>query len=467
MFPVKRSFPKSATKGCHLKHRAGKLIAIYYHLSNLHPFRIRYVTCKSNEREYLLKFPIPRQVCSIIPHCFVRSKPSEFKTESDRITSYFPDKRFVDQSQRVVNPPSLVVNDPRGGISTPSMDDARSTKSKKNAYRRSDSSQSGGSRSRSATKELHLPPDDALMCAPSFVTGLNPELEAEDGKFLELRCQVKGDPAPQVNWTKDGKTLTSSPDLEVKYKNGVSTVTIKEVFPEDAGRYACKATNTKGAVETSCKVNVKAVPKAKVNGKVNGASALTCPNIHSHTTSSVVKDGEAVTLECTIAAEGRFDVVWLHNEKEIKPNKDFAYKTVGNKHILEINEIFPEDSGTYTCEAFNDVGECYSTCTLEVAVPGEELTGPQFKSYPKSVTTVRNGSASFATETVGVAKHISWMKDGKELKEIPLKIKIGVEKNKLTLDVMDCSPADAGQYAVIVENDKGESKAAFSLNVNI
>ena len=70
----------------------------------------------------------------------------------------------------------------------------------------------------------------------------------------------------------------------------------------------------------------------------------------------------------------QFDVLWLHNEKEIKPSKDFEYKSSGQTHSLVIHEIFPEDAGSYTCEAFNDVGECFSTCSLVVDVPGEEVT---------------------------------------------------------------------------------------------
>ena len=69
----------------------------------------------------------------------------------------------------------------------------------------------------------------------------------------------------------------------------------------------------------------------------------------------------------------QYDVLWLHNEKEIKPSKDFEYKSSGQTHSLVIHEIFPEDAGSYTCEAFNDVGECFSTCSLVVEVPGEEV----------------------------------------------------------------------------------------------
>ncbi len=95
-----------------------------------------------------------------------------------------------------------------------------------------------------------------------------------------------------------------------------------------------------------------------------------------------------VTIFFPSSSVRRYDVVWLHDEKEIKPSKDFEYRKVGdNTHVLEIHEIFPEDAGTYTCEAFNDVGECFSSCTLVVdegeGQPEEERNRPQFRSFPR------------------------------------------------------------------------------------
>lgn len=62
----------------------------------------------------------------------------------------------------------------------------------------------------------------------------------------------------------------------------------------------------------------------------------------------------------------KFDVIWLHNNKEIKHSKDFAYENKGSSYKLNIAEIFPEDAGIYTCEAFNDAGESFSSCTIVV-----------------------------------------------------------------------------------------------------
>lgn len=376
----------------------------------------------------------------------------------------------MESAQRVVNPPTVKISSPANksmGVSPSEVSDALSSggKGKKlKAYRRSDSGAgSGGARSRSHTKELALPTDDNLMCPPSFLTGLKPELSLNDGSRLELRVQVKGDPDPQVSWSKDDKPISSSQIMEVKYKNGVASLVIAEVFPEDGGRYTCKATNTKGSVETSSRVCI--IPMPKVNGATNGPAAGQSPRIFKHCESQVVKDGDIVTLDCTIGLAETFDVVWLHNEKEIKPSKDFEYKSSGDKYSLVIQEIVPEDAGTYTCEAFNDIGETFTTCTLVVQVPGEQNVGPVFARFPRSVTVSRGGSACFTAELNEPPTNVIWMKDGKEMKEMPMKYKITTTGTKLSLDMMECSPSDSGQYALIVANKKGESKAAFSVNI--
>jgi len=338
---------------------------------------------------------------------------------------------------------------------------------KQKAYRRSDSTNSvGGARSRGHTKELALLPDDSLMCPPSFLTGLKPDLPIKDGSRLELKVQVKGDPDPQVTWTKDGVAMSSSEIMEVKYKNGVASVLINEVFPEDAGKYTCRATNTKGSVETSSKVTILPMEKKKpANGTTNGTALHAAPRVSDHVKSAEVQDGEAVTLTANIGQADKFDVVWLHNEKEIKPSKDFEYRTSGSLHSLVIHEIFPEDAGTYTCEAFNDVGECFSSCTLVVQVPGEEVFAPRFKRFPISLSVEKGAAASFEAELDAAPATVAWMKDGRELKELPMKYRMTSKGGKVGLDILEVSTSDAGQYALITSNKQGEAKAAFSLNV--
>lgn len=50
--------------------------------------------------------------------------------------------------------------------------------------------------------------------------------------------------------------LSSSEVMDLKYKGGIATLTIKEVFPEDEGTYVCTATNSIGSVTTTCKLTI-------------------------------------------------------------------------------------------------------------------------------------------------------------------------------------------------------------------
>lgn len=86
------------------------------------------------------------------------------------------------------------------------------------------------------------------------------------------------------------------------------------------------------------------------------------------------------------------------------------------------------------------------------------------------MTVDKKATATFSVELASSppAKEVTWMKDGRQLKDAPMKVRTERSgKTGLSLDVMECGPTDAGQYAVIVAGERGaEAKAAFSLNVN-
>lgn len=188
----------------------------------------------------------------------------------------------------------------------------------------------------------------------------------------------------------------------------------------------------------------------------------------SHLESRIVKDGEAITLACRIIGSDKFDVVWLHNNKEIKPSKDFQYTNEANIYKLQIAEIFPEDAGTYTCEAFNDAGESFSTCTIGVSVPGEVIKSPEFASYPGSSTLQEGEGGRFECELTEAPLELSWLKDGKPLDEdqgAAARYRFTKDENRYTFEIVSCQSGDIGQYQAKAIGKKGETFAAFSVNV--
>lgn len=94
------------------------------------------------------------------------------------------------------------------------------------------------------------------MFAPKFTKTLS-DLKMNDGESLSLTAHVSGDPDPQVTWTKNGNLLSSSEVVDLKYKNGIATLRINEVYPEDEGEYICKASNSLGTTETKCRLKIK------------------------------------------------------------------------------------------------------------------------------------------------------------------------------------------------------------------
>lgn len=199
--------------------------------------------------------------------------------------------------------------------------------------------------------------------------------------------------------------------------------------------------------------------------------AQSWPKIVSHVESRYVNDGEPVELSCRIecgdsGSADSFDCVWLHNNKEIKPSKDFQYSHDGNVYKLQIAEIFPEDSGTYTCEAFNNVGECFSTCTVIVLVPEETYVLPQFAELPKSATVLESAAAEFHVSLKEEPLTLEWLKDGKPIDSSLARYKLEKPSAKsYALTITTCLQTDVGQYQARAVNSKGESYAAFSLNV--
>uniref|UniRef100_A0ACB8G134 Uncharacterized protein n=1 Tax=Sphaerodactylus townsendi TaxID=933632 RepID=A0ACB8G134_9SAUR len=79
-----------------------------------------------------------------------------------------------------------------------------------------------------------------------------------------------------------------------------------------------------------------------------------------------VMDGSQVIMTVEVSANPAPEIIWLHNGKEIQETEDFHFEKKGNEYSLYIQEVFPEDTGTYTCEAWNDLGEARSQATLTV-----------------------------------------------------------------------------------------------------
>lgn len=98
-------------------------------------------------------------------------------------------------------------------------------------------------------------------------------------------------------------------------------------------------------------------------------------------------------------------------------------------------------------------------------VPGEEPKSPAFSKFPNSITVPTGESAKFECELQENVLQLNWLKDGKPIEESSQRYKLTIDGNKYNIEIVSCSVSDIGQYQAKAIGKKGETFAAFSVNV--
>lgn len=169
------------------------------------------------------------------------------------------------------------------------------------------------------------------------------------------------------------------------------------------------------------------------------------------------------------------------------------YYDEDNVATLIIREVFPEDSGTFTCVAKNSAGYASSTTELIVETPlsdhGSDITGlsrkslsressladilegipPTFSKRPRAQYVDENTNVILECRLVAVPEpEITWLFNGEEL--LPKEnVKIVTESDMhmycTVVHIKKVQKRQEGTYEVIATNREGESKLPIVLKV--
>ncbi|KAK7804324.1 hypothetical protein U0070_024707 [Myodes glareolus] len=176
-----------------------------------------------------------------------------------------------------------------------------------------------------------------------------------------------------------------------------------------------------------------------------------------------VMDGSQVTMTVQVSGNPPPEVIWFHNENEIQESEDFHFEQKGGRHSLCIQEVFPEDTGTYTCEAWNSAGEVRTQAILTVQEP-HDGTQPWFISKPRSVTASLGQSVLISCAIAGDPfPTVHWLRDGKALSKDNGHFELLQNEDVFTLVLKNVQPWHAGQYEIMLKNRVGECSCQVSL----
>ncbi|XP_060785969.1 myosin light chain kinase, smooth muscle isoform X4 [Neoarius graeffei] len=267
--------------------------------------------------------------------------------------------------------------------------------------------------------------------APVFSSALK-GCTITEGQNISLQCSVEARPQPTISWLLNDKAI---PYGNTVFDGIQAQLTVQDAVCADEGLYACVAENEHGRAVCTARVLVKAKSNVKRSFAmpVSEQKRPSAPVFLKELRDLRVMDGSQVTMTVEVTGHPAPEVLWLQNGKEIQESEDFHFESKGSQYSLLIQEVFPEDTGTYTCEAWNEVGEARTEASLTV----------QGDPFPEFL----------------------WMKDGQAVPS-GQDFEVLQKEDVVSLLIRRVKAHHAGNYEIHLKNKIGDCSAVAPLLVN-
>nr|XP_022917798.1 tyrosine-protein phosphatase Lar isoform X3 [Onthophagus taurus] len=290
---------------------------------------------------------------------------------------------------------------------------------------------------------------------PPEITQRPRNQQVKAGGIASFFCAARGDPAPVIQWKKNGKKVPGSQSrYQVKeFPDGGALLRIEPVkASRDDATYECVAENGVGdAVSAEATLDVFD-PEKLPNG---------FPTISVHPlTSKVVEVGHNAILSCTVTGNTPLRITWLRNMLPIDTrNNPRYYIREDSPGSLQIKSSDEKDQGKYECVAENSIGTEYSKSSqLYVKV---RRVPPQFSKPPPSLTKVMLG-ADLNLTCVAVGSpmpYVKWRKEPAQDLTPEDNLPVGLSTLPLT-DIQE-----SANYTCIAASSLGEIEAVAQVKV--
>ncbi|XP_066048296.1 hemicentin-1 [Chamaea fasciata] len=244
---------------------------------------------------------------------------------------------------------------------------------------------------------------------------------------VTLQCEAEGYPGPEISWHKVGQQITESMRRRI-----LSTGALQILFvqPGDSGRYTCTAANPAGSSTSSTELTVH-VP----------------PRIRSTDTEYTVTESSQAVLSCVAEGIPTPAINWRKDNMLLRDTVG-KYQTVPGGDLI-LDNVVPEDSGSYTCIATNTAGEDTHTVALTVHVL------PAFTELPGDVALTKGEQLRLTCKATGIpVPRITWTFNNNI---IPAQYDDVNGHSELLIDRV--SKEDSGTYVCSAENTVGSIKA--------
>ncbi|CAG5904056.1 unnamed protein product [Menidia menidia] len=279
---------------------------------------------------------------------------------------------------------------------------------------------------------------------PQFIKEPEKHITAEMEKVVDIPCQARGVPQPDIVWYKDA--LPIDPVKTPRYRVLVGgSLQVNGLLPDDTGMFQCFARNLAGEVQTNTYLAVTSI----------------APNITAGPSDSTVIDGMSIILHCETSGAPRPAITWQKGERVLASGSvQLPRFTLLESGSLLISPSHISDAGTYTCMASNSRGIDEASADLIVWARTRITTPPQEQSVIKGTKAIMTCGVTHDPSVI--IRHV-WEKDGSAInvQSIP---RMRLEADG-TLHISQTWSGDIGTYTCRVTSVGGNDSRSAHLRV--
>ncbi|XP_069108405.1 myosin light chain kinase, smooth muscle-like isoform X3 [Argopecten irradians] len=320
---------------------------------------------------------------------------------------------------------------------------------------------------------------------PVFIRKLQ-DTTIVEGSSVQLECKVKGQPHPEIEWYKDRKLIRSGRHYAISKEGSTCILTIHEAFPEDTGKYMCRAVNTVSSTTTEAQLRVQKaegeeseflfehyVPdEARLVEKTVHFKIETEPNFTATLKDKSATVGTHVKMLCSITGIPAPRVIMYHNDRDVTGDDHYMITNNHGLVSLEFYSVKLSDAGRYTCKAINSEGEVSCQARLQVLDVEEEApkspdyVRPSFTTPIHDLTVTAGDEATFSCVAIGKPMPgFKWQKDMVDITDSH-RIFMGADSDGAAeLILRSARVSDSGLYSCVAQSTAGRTKCSAYLRV--
>lgn len=176
-------------------------------------------------------------------------------------------------------------------------------------------------------------------------------------------------------------------------------------------------------------------------------------------TNQVCPFGKNISLECEATGKPEAQARWLKNGREVVIGSRIRTEARAGTFWLHITELRDQDEGSYTCEAFNSLGNIHTTSRLKIGTP------PRITSVPGDLNLPEGDNTKIKIYYAGDQPlDVTLTKDGHKITD-GSHIKYTIFDDYIIIFIKELTREDAGTYNLSVKNDSGSAAASFTLYI--